>query len=105
VSITEQAVLRDVEIAIHEREHAWRVREQLRTGSIEPAEQALREAELQYEAGRTDLVSVIAARRELYDALERWTRAATDVHRAEAALERYVASTTQQKGRLATGAK
>lgn len=105
VGITEQAVLKDVEIAIHEREHALRMRELLRTGSIEPAERAVHEMDLQYQAGRTDLVSVITARRELYDALERWTRAATDVQRAEATLERYVASTLQQKGRPPMGAK
>lgn len=103
--VTEQAVLKNVEIDLHEREHAIRVRDLLKTGSIEPAERAAREAELQYEAGRTDLVSVIAARRQLYDAHERWTQAATDVQRAEARLERYVAVTQLQKGRLAPGGK
>lgn len=105
VGITEQAILRDVEIALHEREHALRVRDLLRAGSIAPAERALREAELQYEAGRTDLVSVITSRRELYDALERWTKAAIDVRRAEATLQRFVALEPQQKGRPTTGAR
>jgi outer membrane protein, heavy metal efflux system len=105
VGIAEQAILRDVEIALHEREHAIRVRDLLRLASIAPAERAAREAQLQYEAGRSDLVSVIAARRELYDALEKWTRAAVDVRRAEARLERYTAMELQQKGRLAPGAR
>jgi len=103
--VAEQAMLKNVEIDLHEREHAMRVRDLLKTGSIEPAERATREAELQYEAGRTDLVSVIAARRELYDAHERWTQAAADVQRAEARLERYVAVAQLQKGRLAPGRK
>ncbi len=97
--ITEQAVLKELELAIHEREHALRVRELLQRGSIEPAERALREAELQYGVGRTDLVNVITARRELYDALERWTRAAANVHRAEAALERFVAPSLRHEKR------
>jgi outer membrane protein TolC len=105
VGITEQAILRDVEIALHEREHAVRVRNLLRVGSIAPAERAAGEARLHYQAGRSDLVSVIAARRELYDALEKWTRAAIDVWRAEARLERYVAMPHQQKGRLPSGAR
>jgi outer membrane protein, heavy metal efflux system len=105
VAITEQAILRDVEIALHEREHALRVRDLLRTGSILPAERAVHEAELQYEAGRADLVGVITARRELYDALEKWTRAAIDVRRSEATLERYVAATSGAKGPLPAGTR
>jgi len=105
VGITEQAILRDVEIALHEREHAMRIRDLLRTGSIEPAERAVHEAELQYEVGRADLISVITSRRELFDALERWTRAAVDVRRAEATLQRYVALEPQQKGRPTAGAR
>jgi outer membrane protein TolC len=105
VGITEQAILRDVEIALHEREHALRVRDLLKTGSIVPADRAAREAQLHYEAGRSDLVGVITARRELYDALEKWTKAAIDVRRAESRLERYVAFGFQQKGRLSIGAR
>ncbi len=105
VGITEQAILRDVEIALHEREHALRVRDLLRTGSIVPAERAVHEAELQYEAGRADLVSVITARRELYDALEKWTKAAVNVQRAEATLQRFTSPQLQQKGRLYSGAR
>lgn len=105
VGIAEQAVLRDVEIALHEREHALRVRDLLKSGSIVPAESAAREAELHYEAGRSDLISVIAARRELYDALEKWTQAAVDVRRADARLERYIAMTFRQKGSRRIGAK
>ena len=99
VGIVEQAVLRDVEIALHEREHALRTRDLLKAGSIEPARLAVREAQLQYEAGRTDLVSVITARRELYDVLERWTRAAVDVQRSDARLERYFLSEATPKGK------
>lgn len=105
VGIAEQAVLRDVEIALHEREHALRVRALLKNGTIKPAERALREAELHYEAGRSDLLSVIAARRELYDALEKWTQAAVDVRRAEARLERYTAVGLHKSGSGKPGVK
>jgi outer membrane protein TolC len=94
VGVAEQAVLRDVEVALHEREHSTKVRNLLKSKSIAAAERAAREAELQYEAGRNDLVSVIAARRELFDALEKWTVAAVDVQRAEAQIARYTAGTT-----------
>jgi cobalt-zinc-cadmium efflux system outer membrane protein len=89
VRVLEQAVLRDTELILHEREHALKTKNTLQAGTIEPAQLAAREAQLQYEAGRLDLVSVITTRRELYDALERWTVATVDVQRADAQLSRY----------------
>jgi cobalt-zinc-cadmium efflux system outer membrane protein len=98
VTVLEQAVLRDVEVALHEREHALKTRDLLLHESIEPSKLAAHEARLQYEAGRSDLVSVITSRRELYDALEKWIRAAIDVQRADARLERYMDLSSQKKG-------
>jgi outer membrane protein TolC len=99
VGVLEQAILRDVEVSLHEREHALKTRDLLQQGSIEPAKIAAHEALLQYEAGRSDLVSVITSRRELYDALERWIQAAVDVQRADARLERFIVPESRQKGR------
>lgn len=99
VSVLEQAVLRDVELSLLEREHALTARELLLRESVVPSKLAAREALLQYEAGRSDLVNVITARRELYDALERWITAAIDVQRADARLERYLELDSQKKGR------
>jgi cobalt-zinc-cadmium efflux system outer membrane protein len=99
ISVLERAVVRDVEIALHEREHALHARDLLLRESVVPSKLAAREALLQYEAGRNDLVNVITARRELYDALERWITAAIDVQRADARLERYLELDPQKKGR------
>jgi outer membrane protein TolC len=99
VSVLERVVLRDVELALHERNQALATRDLLKLGAIEPARLAVREAQLQYEVGRSDLVSVITSRRELYDALERWTKAAIDVQRADAHLERFLLPESRQKGR------
>jgi outer membrane protein TolC len=89
VSVAEQAALKEVEIALHEREHALNLRELLRVGSIEPSIQAVREFQLQYEVGRIDLTTLLAARRELLNAQERWAFAAGDVRRAEVRLMRW----------------
>jgi outer membrane protein TolC len=91
--VAEQAALRDVEIALHEREHALTVRESLQTGTVEPSRAAVREYQLQYEIGRIDLTTLLAARRELLSAQERWAMAAADVLRAEVKLLRWLSET------------
>jgi len=99
VSVAEQTALKEVEIALHEREHALELRESLREGTIEPSLQAVREYQLQYEVGRIDLTTLLAARRELLNAQERWAAAAADVQRAEVRLMRwsdYLQSTREQ---------
>ena len=89
VAVAERGALKEVEIALHEREHALELRESLRHGTIEPSTQAVREYQLQYEAGRIDLTTLLAARRELLNAEERWAVAAADVQRAEVRLMRW----------------
>jgi outer membrane protein TolC len=89
VAVAEQGALKEVEVALHEREHALELRESLRSGTIEPSTQAVREYQLQYEVGRIDLTTVLAARRELLNAQERWAAAAADVLRAEVRLMRW----------------
>jgi outer membrane protein TolC len=89
VTVAEQSTLKEVEIALHEREHALSLRESLRWGTIEPSMQAVREYQLQYEVGRIDLTTLLAARRELLNAQERWALAAADVRRAEVKLMRW----------------
>ena len=56
---------------------------------VEPSLQAVREYQLQYEVGRIDLTTLLAARRELLNAQERWAAAAADVQRAEVRLMRW----------------
>jgi outer membrane protein TolC len=87
VTIAEQNALKEVEIALHE--HALNVRDSLRAGTIEPSMQAVREFQLQFEVGRIDLTTLLAARRELLTAQERWALAAGDVLRAEVKLMRF----------------
>ena len=89
VAVAEHGALKEVEIALHEREHALELRESLQSGTIEPSTQAVREYQLQYEVGRIDLTTVLAARRELLNAQERWAAAAADVLRAEVRLMRW----------------
>ena len=89
VVVAEQSALKEVEIALHEREHALTLRESLRLGTIEPSGQAVREYQLQYEVGRIELVTLLSARRELLNAQERWALAAADVRRAEVRLMRF----------------
>ena len=98
VAVAEQLALKEVEIALHEREHALTLRESLRIGTIEPSGQAVREFQLQYEVGRIDLVTLLAARRELLNAQERWAMAAADVRRAEVRLMRFTAEPSTVSG-------
>jgi len=96
-TVAEQVALREVEIALHEREHALSLRESLLKGTVEPSQVAVREYQIQYEVGRIDLTTLLAARRELLSARERWAMAAADVLRAEVRLLRWV-NQTQLKG-------
>jgi outer membrane protein, heavy metal efflux system len=92
-AVAEQVTLRDVEIALHEREHALSLRESLLKGTVQPSQAAVREYQIQYEVGRIDLTTLLAARRELLSARERWAMAAADVLRAEVRLLRWVNQT------------
>lgn len=84
----EARIAGDIQMALHEREHAREVREELLTGAIVPAREALRQSKLQYEAGSGQLAVVLGARRALLDAEERWAEAAADVRRADVKLAR-----------------
>lgn len=92
-TVAEQVALREVEIALHEREHALSLRESLLKGTVEPSQVAVREYQIQYEVGRIDLTTLLAARRELLSARERWAMAAADVLRAEVRLLRWINQT------------
>jgi cobalt-zinc-cadmium efflux system outer membrane protein len=78
----------EIRIALHEREHARTVRDSLRDGALVPARLALDVASKQYVAGRAELATVLAARRELLDAEQRWAEAVADVWRADIHLAR-----------------
>ncbi len=90
-AVAEQLAIKEVEIALHEREHALALRDSLLKGTVEPSRAAVREYQLQYEFGRIDLTTLLAARRELLSARERWASAAAEVIRAEVKLLRWVA--------------
>ncbi len=92
-AIADQAALKDVEIALHEREHALILRESLQKGAVEPSQAAVREYQIQYEIGRIDLTPLLAARREFLSAQERWAMAAADVLRAQVKLLRWLSET------------
>jgi cobalt-zinc-cadmium efflux system outer membrane protein len=89
-TVAEQAALREIEIALHEREHALNLRDSLLKGTVEPSQAAVREYQIQYEVGRIDLTTLLAARRELLSARERWAAASADVIRAEVRLLRWI---------------
>jgi outer membrane protein TolC len=78
----------EIRIVLHEREHARAVRDALRDGALGPARAALDVASKQYAAGSTELPSVLAARRELLDAEQRWAEGVADVWRADVRLSR-----------------
>jgi cobalt-zinc-cadmium efflux system outer membrane protein len=78
----------DIRMLLHEREHARVVRDALRDGALAPARLALDVASKQYAAGRAELATVLAARRELFDAEQRWAEAVADVWRADVRLSR-----------------
>lgn len=79
---------REIELGLHERQHARELRDALRGGVIGPAREALRQTLAQYEAGNGDTATVLSARRELLLAEERWAEAAADVRRADVRLMR-----------------
>jgi outer membrane protein TolC len=82
------ALERELDLAVHERKHAREVRDALHDGVLGPASEALRQSLAQYEAGSIDTATVLAARRELLAAEERWAEAAADVRRADVRLMR-----------------
>ncbi len=79
---------REIDLAVHERQHAREIRDALRETVILPTREALRQSLAQYEAGSTDAALVLAARRELLLAEERWAEAAAEVRRADIRLLR-----------------
>ena len=81
---------RDLTLALEEREHARELRDVVRNGVLGPARDALRVSLAQYEAGKIDTASVLAARREQLQAEDRWAEAAADVRRADIRLARLV---------------
>ncbi len=90
-------IAREIRQAIHERHHAREVREELKTGAVEPGREAVREMSRRYEAGAADLAAVLAARRELLAAEEGYFAAAADVHRADTHLEHAVGGALPRK--------
>lgn len=85
-----ELLLKELALGLEEREHTREMRDTLRTGAIAPAREALRQSLSQYEAGSGDSATVLAARRELLAAEERWASAAADVRRADVRLARIV---------------
>ncbi|MBK7582531.1 MAG: TolC family protein [Myxococcales bacterium] len=92
------ALERELDLALHERQHARELRDALREGVIGPAREALRQSLAQYEAGSIDTASVLAARRELLGAQERWAEAAADVRRADIRLMRLMGRDPRELG-------
>lgn len=84
---------RELDLALHERKHARELRDALKDGVLGPAREALRQALAQYEAGSIGAEPVLAARRELLSAEERWASAAADVRRADVRLMRLTGKT------------
>lgn len=89
---------REIDLAVHERKHARELRDALREGVIGPAREALRQSLAQYEAGSIDTATVLAARRELLAAEERWAEAAADVRRADIRLMRLMGRDPRELG-------
>lgn len=78
----EQELKREIERALHEREHASLQYELLRTAAVPPRKDALGIALAKFEAGEVDFLHVTWAKRELLGAQERVVAALADVHRA-----------------------
>src|SRR5690606_25806126 len=73
---------REIERALHEREHATAQYELLKSSAIPPREQSLRIALAKFEAGEVDFLQVSWAKRELLSAQERLVTALSELHRA-----------------------
>lgn len=82
------ALDREIRIALHEREHSREARDVLRDGAIRPAREALVLVEKQYAAGAAPIDPVVAARRQLLEAEEKWAEAAAGVKLADIKLAR-----------------
>lgn len=76
-------LVREIHVALHDREHTREVRAQLRGGVVEPLRDALRTAMTAYSAGTSDLGDVLLARRSTVAAEERLVVAMADVWRAD----------------------
>jgi outer membrane protein TolC len=79
---------RESELAREEGQHARELRQALAEGVVSPAREALRQTLAQFAAGKIDTSVVLAARRELLAAEERWAEAAADARRADLTLAR-----------------
>lgn len=97
VADVQAQVAREVRQAVHERHHARQVREELATQAVTPGRDAVREITRRYEAGATELATVLAARREVLVAEEGFLAAAADVQRADIRLEHAVGGPVPRK--------
>ncbi|HMR74560.1 MAG TPA: TolC family protein [Polyangiaceae bacterium] len=70
-------------VLFHELGHARRVRDALKRDALAPAQAALKEALLRYQAGKTDLSEVLTARSALLEVEERRLMAAANAQIAE----------------------
>lgn len=73
---------REIERALHEREHATAKYKLLKSSAIPPREQSLRIALAKFEAGEVDFLQVSWAKRELLSEQERLVTALAELHRA-----------------------
>lgn len=79
---------REVERALHEREHASLQYELLKSSAVPPRKDSLRIALAKFEAGEVDFLHVSWAKRELLGVQERVVAALAEVHRAHLQLLR-----------------
>jgi outer membrane protein TolC len=81
---------REVELALHDREHARELRDVLERRSLPPMREALRVARAQVEAGMSDATLALLSRSRLAQVEEARTRACGDVQRADLRVRRVV---------------
>ncbi len=74
---------RDLHLAAHERRHTRELRDALRDGARAPAEEAVRLARAEVDAGARDVTVVLVARQRLISVQESIVRAVADVLRAD----------------------
>ena len=90
---------RDVNLALHDREHWREVKEALRSRAIEPLREALRLAKKEYEVGTQDVAMVLLARQKVVGAEEQMARAAGAVVRSDAQLAYLTGALAAEIGR------
>lgn len=88
---TQEALAREIRVALHEREHARELRAMILGLSLQPARAALVEVLKRYELGAVGLIETLSVRKELLSTEEAYLEACASVHRADANLE-YVAA-------------